>query len=121
MKSRVSLIVGFEAALAGVVGVASGSLVGQKLRKRYPTADAQVCAWSMVICAPLLYWGCCIATGPPVPLYIVLFFAQWFLNVSWFVIVFKFFSNVSFILLHIFNDTFSFRAPVGDILLVKIE
>jgi hypothetical protein len=85
---RVSLIVGFEAALAGVVGVASGSLVGQKLRKRFPTADAQVCAWSMVICAPLLYWGCYIATGPPVPLYIVLFFGQWFLNVSWFVFSF---------------------------------
>ncbi|XP_046461983.1 protein spinster homolog 1-like [Daphnia pulex] len=92
--TRVSLVVGFEAALAGVVGVASGSLVGQKFRKRFPTADAQVCAWSMVICAPLLYWGCYIATGPPVPLYIVLFFGQWFLNVSW--------------------------APVGDILLYVV-
>ncbi|XP_057372609.1 protein spinster-like [Daphnia carinata] len=92
--TRVSLIVGFEAALAGVVGVASGSLVGQKLRKRFPTADAQVCAWSMVICAPLLYWGCYIASGPPVPMYIVLFFGQWFLNVNW--------------------------APVGDILLYVV-
>ncbi|XP_045032415.1 protein spinster homolog 1 isoform X1 [Daphnia magna] len=92
--TRVSLIVGFEAALAGVVGVASGSLVGQKLRKRYPTADAQVCAWSMVICAPLLFWGCSIASGPPVPMYIVLFFGQWFLNVNW--------------------------APVGDILLYVV-
>ncbi|KAI9560814.1 hypothetical protein GHT06_011766 [Daphnia sinensis] len=92
--TRVSLIVGFEAALAGVVGVASGSLVGQKLRKRYPTADAQVCAWSMVICAPLLFWGCYIASGPPVPMYIVLFLGQWFLNVNW--------------------------APVGDILLYVV-
>lgn len=88
-----SLVVGFEAALAGVVGVASGSLVGQKFRKRFPTADAQVCAWSMVICAPLLYWGCYIATGPPVPLYIVLFFGQWFLNVSWFDNIFELFPN----------------------------
>lgn len=80
---RVSLIVGFEAALAGVVGVASGSLLGQKLRKINPTADALVCAWSMVICAPLLYWGIYIADGPAVPTYIILFFGQWFLNVNW--------------------------------------
>ena len=113
MKLRVSLIVGFEAALAGVVGVASGSLAGQKLRKRYPTADAQVCAWSMVICAPLLYWGCCIATGPPVPLYTVLFFAQWFLNVSWFVIVFKLFSDISFILLQFCMIHFHLGFPLG--------
>ena len=78
-----SLIVGFEAALAGVLGVAAGSLLGQKLRKRYPSADALVCAWSMIICAPLLYWGIYIASGPAVPTYIVLFFGQLFMNINW--------------------------------------
>lgn len=78
-----SLIVGFEAAIAGIIGVAAGSLIGQKLRKRFPTADALVCAWGMIICAPLLYWGTMIADGPAVPTYIVLFFAQCFLNIVW--------------------------------------
>ncbi|XP_057372296.1 protein spinster homolog 3-like [Daphnia carinata] len=92
--AKVSAIVGAEAALAGIMGVATGSLLGQKLRKRYPTADPQVCAWSMVIAAPLFYWGCYVAAGPPIPTYIILFFAQWLLNVNW--------------------------APVGDILLYVV-
>jgi len=76
---------GLTAAVAGVLGVWSGSFTGQKLRVRFPTADPLVCAWGMIISAPLLFWGLIMATGPQWATYTVITFAQWFMNVNWFV------------------------------------
>ncbi|KAK4005358.1 hypothetical protein OUZ56_007071 [Daphnia magna] len=80
---KVSLIVCTKAALAGIIGVATGSLLFQKLRKRYPINDPTVCTLSMFLAGLLFYWGCDVATGPPIRTYVILFFAQWLLNVNW--------------------------------------
>jgi hypothetical protein len=39
----VPLIFGAETVLAGILGVLVGSLLGQRLRRDYPTADPLVC------------------------------------------------------------------------------
>ncbi|XP_032786520.2 protein spinster homolog 1 isoform X2 [Daphnia magna] len=79
----VSSIVCAKAALAGIIGVTTGSLLGQKLRKCYPNADPKVCGYSMLIAALLFCSGYYVATGPPILTYVILFFAQWLLNVNW--------------------------------------
>ncbi len=80
----VSFLFGVTATVAGVVGVWSGSYIGQKLRPRFPTADALVCAWGMIISAPLMYWGALMATGPQWATFTVITFAQWFMNLNWY-------------------------------------
>ena len=81
--NRVALVFGVITILAGITGVWFGSFAGQKLRKRYPTADALVCAWGMVLAGPLTYWGVAIADGPLLPIYFIIFFAQFFMNINW--------------------------------------
>ena len=79
----VSLIFGLETVLAGVLGVVCGSLLGQKLRRRFPSADPLVCAFGLLISAPLMAGCLILATGPPVPTFLILFFGQLFLNLNW--------------------------------------
>ena len=80
---NVALLFGVTATVAGIAGVWAGSFIGQKLRVRFPSADALVCAWGMVIAAPLSFWGLLLATGPQWAMYLVVTFAQWFMNHNW--------------------------------------
>jgi hypothetical protein len=53
----VPLIFGAETVLAGILGVLVGSLLGQRLRRDYPTADPLVCGVSLLLSAPFLHGG----------------------------------------------------------------
>ena len=79
----ISLVFGIITILAGVLGVVSGSLMGQKLRVRFPTADAVICGIGMLCSAPLFYGGIMLAIGPLEPVYALFFFAMWFLCLNW--------------------------------------
>ena len=78
-----SLIFGVTTVLAGILGVAAGSLMGQKLRRRFPTADAVVCGFGLLISVGFMFWGLMVADRPMAYPFTVLFFAQWFLNLNW--------------------------------------
>ena len=78
-----AIIFGAETVLAGVLGVAAGSFLGQKLRRRYPSADPLVCAIGLLFSAPLMLGTLMMADGPPAITFTVMFFGQWFLNLNW--------------------------------------
>ena len=80
---NVSTYFGVTATISGIAGVWAGSVMGQRLRVRYPNADALVCAWGMLIAAPLSFWGLIMATGVPWATYVVVTIAQWFMNLNW--------------------------------------
>ncbi len=69
--------------LAGVLGVLSGSLLAQKLRLRYPTADAFICGLGLLCSAPLFYGALVLAVGPLAPVYVLFFIAMWCLCLNW--------------------------------------
>ena len=80
---NVSTYFGMTATVAGIAGVWAGSFMAQRLRVRYPTADALVSAWGMIVACPLGFWALIMATGVPWATYIVVTFAQWFMNLNW--------------------------------------
>ena len=82
-SSSISFVFGVVTILAGILGVISGSLMAQRLRIRFPTADAVICGIGLLCSAPLFYGGLVLASGPIVPVYLLIFFALWFLCLNW--------------------------------------
>lgn len=81
--NRVSLIFGVITVISGLLGVIVGSIMGKKLRVKYPTADADICGWGVLISAPILFAMMLFAQGPQAPTYVTFFIGQWFLNLNW--------------------------------------
>lgn len=79
----VAILFGSETVLAGILGVIAGSFLGQKFRKRFPTADPLVCAFGLVVSAPFMLATLVLADGSPAPTFTVMFFGQLFLNLNW--------------------------------------
>ena len=80
---RVSYIFGLIAMLAGLVGVPLGSFLGQKLRVRYPRADALVCGGGLLFSTPFLLAGLVMAGWNTTACFSVIFFGQVLLNLNW--------------------------------------
>lgn len=79
----VAIIFGAETVMAGILGISAGSFLGQKLRRRYPTADPLVCGVGLLVSSPLMLATLLLADGPPAITFTVMFFGQWFLNLNW--------------------------------------
>ena len=69
--------------VAGILGVVIGSVMGQKLRVKYPTADPVICGVGLLLSTPLIYGTMILARGPEIPTYVIFFFGQWLLNLNW--------------------------------------
>lgn len=80
---RVSLLFGLITVVTGLMGVIIGSVMGQKLRGKYPTADPDICGFGVLASVPLIYGMMILARGPEAPTYVTFFFGQWFLNLNW--------------------------------------
>ncbi|EFX72629.1 hypothetical protein DAPPUDRAFT_325973 [Daphnia pulex] len=83
LLGRVSLIFGFITVVTGLMGVVVGSLMGTKLRGKYPTIDPEICGFGVLASVPLIFAMTVLARGPEAPTYITFFFGQWFLNLNW--------------------------------------
>lgn len=81
--NRVSLLFGVITVITGLLGVIVGSIMGKKLRVKYPTADPDICGWGVLISAPILFGMMLLAQGPQGPTYVTFFIGQWFLNLNW--------------------------------------
>lgn len=75
---------GLTATIAGIIGVWAGSFIGQKLRVRFPTADALVCAWGMIASAPLFFWASMAAAGSQWAFYTIITWAEVLMNLVWY-------------------------------------
>ncbi|KAI9560815.1 hypothetical protein GHT06_011767 [Daphnia sinensis] len=83
LLGRVSLVFGFITVVTGLMGVIFGSLMGTKLRGKYPTVDPEICGFGVLASVPLIFAMTILARGPEAPTYITFFFGQWFLNLNW--------------------------------------
>ncbi|XP_057372887.1 protein spinster-like [Daphnia carinata] len=83
LLGRVSLVFGFITVVTGLMGVIFGSLMGTKLRGKYPTIDPEICGFGVLASVPLIFAMTILARGPEAPTYITFFFGQWFLNLNW--------------------------------------
>lgn len=69
--------------LAGLLGVPLGSYLSQKLKKRYASCDPVICAFGLLLSAPLLTGACLIVSRHTLSTYILIFFGQLALNLNW--------------------------------------
>lgn len=68
---------------AGLLGVPLGSILSQRLRKRFPTADPVICAIGLLLSAPLLTGACLLVSSQTSFTYTLIFFGQLALNLNW--------------------------------------
>ncbi|KAL7735946.1 hypothetical protein ACLKA6_002383 [Drosophila palustris] len=68
---------------AGLLGVPLGSVLSQRLRKRFPTADPVICAIGLLLSAPLLTGACLLVSSQTALTYALIFFGQLALNMNW--------------------------------------
>ncbi|XP_051860013.1 protein spinster isoform X7 [Drosophila nasuta] len=80
---EVSFVFGLITMIAGLLGVPLGSVLSQKLRKRFPTADPVICAVGLLLSAPLLTGACLIVSSQTAVTYVLIFFGQLALNMNW--------------------------------------
>ncbi|KAH8400771.1 hypothetical protein KR009_000939 [Drosophila setifemur] len=69
--------------LAGLLGVPMGSFLSQYMIKRYPTADPVICAFGLLLSAPLLTGACLLVNSNSAGTYALIFFGQLALNLNW--------------------------------------
>ncbi|KAI8119005.1 Protein spinster [Lucilia cuprina] len=69
--------------VAGIIGVPLGSILSQKMAKRFPTADPLICAFGLIFSVPLLTGAMIIVTQNSVPTYVLIFLGQLSLNMNW--------------------------------------
>ncbi len=83
----VPLIFGAETVLAGILGVLVGSLLGQRLRRDYPTADPLVCGVGLLLSAPFMVGTLILASGrsgaSAITTFTLMVYGQLFLNLNW--------------------------------------
>lgn len=80
--------------LSGIIGVPLGSILSQKLKKRYPKCDPIICGMGLFISWPLLLGAMLMISENSIAAFFLMFFGVLALNLNW--------------------------AIVGDILLVRI-
>lgn len=81
--NSLSLNYGILTIVSGIVGVISGSLLGQKLKPSIPTIDALICAFGLLISSVFLYFSFVFAQEAVILSYILVFFGLLFINLNW--------------------------------------
>ncbi|CAG9861525.1 unnamed protein product [Phyllotreta striolata] len=84
--SDVAYKFGIISMVSGLVGVPFGSYAAQRLRPRYARIDANLCAAGLLASAPLVFLVCITARTQPTLCFALVFFAEFFLNLTWSII-----------------------------------
>ncbi|KAG8272655.1 Protein spinster 3 [Homalodisca vitripennis] len=69
--------------ISGLIGVPAGSFLAQRLRVRYPRADAYICACGLICSAPILFAASLYANNNVYMCYTLIFIGELFLNLNW--------------------------------------
>ncbi|XP_065366601.1 protein spinster isoform X1 [Calliphora vicina] len=83
IQNDVSFKFGAITMVAGIIGVPLGSILSQKMAKRFPTADPLICAFGLIFSVPLLTGAMIIVTQNSVSTYVLIFLGQLSLNMNW--------------------------------------
>jgi len=72
----ISSIFGAVSIVAGIIGILSGSVLGQKLRPRFKqSCDPLICGWTMLASVPLMFASLMLADVSIIAAIAVTFFA----------------------------------------------
>ncbi|KAG5885345.1 hypothetical protein JTB14_014363 [Gonioctena quinquepunctata] len=74
---------GIISMVSGLLGVPFGSFLAQKLRHKYHRIDAHICAVGLLVSSPLVFLACITARYSATLCYTLVFFAEFFLNLTW--------------------------------------
>ncbi|BFG05257.1 protein spinster [Drosophila madeirensis] len=85
-KFSVAFNFGVITMVAGLVGVPLGSFLSQYMVKRYQSADPVICAFGLLLSAPLLFGACLMVSSNELGTYLLIFFGQLALNLNWAVV-----------------------------------
>lgn len=69
--------------LAGITGVPLGSYIAQQMRHRFPAVDPHICAYGLIISAPLVFLSLITSTYNTTLCMLLIFSAQLSLNLTW--------------------------------------
>lgn len=69
--------------MAGIAGVALGSILSNKLKLYWPKADPIICGCGLILSAPLLLGATYASTVNSTMCYVLLFLGQLTLNLNW--------------------------------------
>lgn len=67
----------------GIIGVPLGSYLSQRYNRKYPRADAYICAIGLILSAPLLAGAMLTVNVNATLAYVLIFFAELTLNLNW--------------------------------------
>lgn len=67
----------------GIIGVPLGSYLSQRYNRKYPRADAYICAIGLILSAPLLAGAMLTVNVNTTLAYVLVFFAELTLNLNW--------------------------------------
>ncbi|XP_067632578.1 protein spinster isoform X1 [Eurosta solidaginis] len=79
----VSYKFGIIAMLAGLIGVPMGSMLAQRLRPRHENCDPYICAFGLLISAPMVYFALVTPQTSTSFCFLFIFLAQVTLNLCW--------------------------------------
>ncbi|XP_022916325.1 protein spinster isoform X1 [Onthophagus taurus] len=82
-ESDVAFTFGVISMISGLMGVPCGSFLAQRLRSKYERVDPYVCAFGLMVSAPLIYLALIVVSKSTVACYILVFFGEFFLNMNW--------------------------------------
>lgn len=74
---------GIVGMLSGLIGVPLGSLLAQRLRVVWPTADPMICGIGLLLGAPLIFFASITASTNGTLCYILIFLGQLSINLNW--------------------------------------
>lgn len=98
--------------LSGIIGVPLGSYLSQLYSKKYPRCDPLICAFGLILSAPLMSGAMLTVSSNSTLTYVLIFFAELTLNLNWAVVadillVSKFGSLKSLVKRHIHTYTYA--------------
>ncbi|KAH8285024.1 hypothetical protein KR054_004016 [Drosophila jambulina] len=83
VQDDVAFKFGLITMVAGLLGVPLGSFMSTFMIKRYPTADPVICAFGLLLSAPLLTGATLLVNSSTAATYTLIFFGQLALNLNW--------------------------------------
>lgn len=81
--NEVSFNFGAITMATGIIGVPLGSYLSQRYNRKYPRADAYICAIGLILSAPLLAGAMLTVNVNSTLAYVLIFFAELTLNLNW--------------------------------------